>query len=157
MRSMTSRGPPPERTSTDSATSRAFPTLRPRGRDMSVSSATVRTPASAPRSTIVCASSRAISRSFMNVPSAIFLLMIELAMSGMQSTVLVMSRRAYSFLSAGASPAPAAQMTAPTSSRICIIRSLLRSACQPGMASSLSSVPPVWPRPRPESCGTATP
>ena len=27
----------------------------------------------------------------------------------------------------------------------------------PGMASSLSSVPPVWPRPRPESMGTRTP
>jgi len=25
------------------------------------------------------------------------------------------------------------------------------------MDSSLSSVPPVWPSPRPESCGTATP
>ncbi len=30
-------------------------------------------------------------------------------------------------------------------------------ACQPGMASSLSSVPPVWPSPRPESWGTAAP
>ena len=31
------------------------------------------------------------------------------------------------------------------------------SARQPGIDSSLSSVPPVWPRPRPDSCGTATP
>ena len=30
-------------------------------------------------------------------------------------------------------------------------------ARQPGIDSSLSRVPPVWPRPRPESCGTATP
>ncbi len=30
-------------------------------------------------------------------------------------------------------------------------------ARQPGMLSSLSSVPPVCPSPRPESCGTATP
>ena len=28
---------------------------------------------------------------------------------------------------------------------------------KPGMASSLSSVPPVWPRPRPEIIGTGTP
>ena len=31
------------------------------------------------------------------------------------------------------------------------------AARQPGMHSSLSSVPPVCPSPRPESCGTATP
>src|SRR6266702_3583055 len=30
-------------------------------------------------------------------------------------------------------------------------------ARQPGIASSLSSVPPVWPSPRPESWGTAAP
>ena len=30
-------------------------------------------------------------------------------------------------------------------------------ARQPGMDSSLSSVPPVCPRPRPDSCGTRTP
>jgi hypothetical protein len=30
-------------------------------------------------------------------------------------------------------------------------------ACHPGIASSLSSVPPVWPSPRPESWGTAAP
>jgi len=74
---------------------------------MSVSSATVRTPASAPRSTIVWASSRAASRVFMkapeptltsstseSVPSAIFFDMMEDAMSGTHSTVEVVSRRA---------------------------------------------------------------
>ena len=60
-------------------------------------------------------------------------------------------------MSAGASPAPAAQMTAPTSSSWRIIASLLSDACQPGMDSSLSRVPPVWPSPRPDSWGTATP
>jgi hypothetical protein len=57
--------------------------------------------------TIVAASSRAASRLFMNapvptltsstsapVPSAIFLLMIELAISGIDSTVAVTSRKA---------------------------------------------------------------
>ena len=91
------------------------------------------------------------------MPSAIFLLMIELAMSGIASTVPVTSRNAYSFLSAGASPAPAAQMTAPTSSSWANIASLSIVARQPGIDSSLSSVPPVCPSPRPDSCGTAAP
>src|SRR5437764_586281 len=83
----------------------------------------------APIGTSVEASSRDWARVFMNAPdlvltsstspdapSAIFLLMIELAISGTDSTVLVTSRSAYSFLSAGASPDVAAQITAPTSS-----------------------------------------
>ena len=74
---------------------------------MRVSSATVRTPASSPSPTIVRASSRALSTSGMKAPAptltssstasappAIFLLMIELAMSGTDSTVPVTSRRA---------------------------------------------------------------
>ena len=48
-------------------------------------------------------------------PSAIFLLMIELAISGIDSTVPVTSRSAYSLRSAGARPSPAAHTTAPTS------------------------------------------
>ncbi len=59
--------------------------------------------------------------------------------------------------SAGARPEPAAQTTAPTCSRISRIRAGGMFACQPGMLSSLSRVPPVWPSPRPDSCGTATP
>lgn len=78
-------------------------------------------------------------------------------MSGMDSTVEVVSRSTWIFLSAGARPAPAAQMMQPESSSISIMRSFVTSACQPGMDSSLSNVPPVWPRPRPDSCGTATP
>ena len=67
----------------------------------------VRTPWAAPRPTITSASSRARPTSFMKaplptftsstrapVPSAIFLDMIELAISGIDSTVPVMSRRA---------------------------------------------------------------
>ena len=44
VRSRTSLGPPPRRTSTDSATSRALPTARPSGVLMGVSRATVLTP-----------------------------------------------------------------------------------------------------------------
>mgnify|MGYP002135224055 CR=1 FL=1 len=65
--------------------------------------------------------------------------------------VAVVSRRAYSFLSAGARPEPAAQITPPTSRRTSNISSLVRLAHQPGMDSILSSVPPVCPSPRPES------
>ena len=68
---------------------------------MSVSSATVRTPCAWPRPTIVSASSRAslerragtrpdptfTSSTSASVPSAIFFDMIELAMSGIDSTV----------------------------------------------------------------------
>ena len=97
------------------------------------------------------------SRTSDPVPSAIFLLMIDVAISGTQETVPVTSRNAYSFLSAGARPEPAAQITAPTSSSWVIICSFVTSARHPGIDSSLSSVPPVCPRPRPESCGTATP
>jgi hypothetical protein len=97
------------------------------------------------------------SRTSAPVPSAIFLDMMLEAINGMASTVPVVSRSAYRRLSAGASPDPAAQMTAPTSVNCRIISSLVRAARQPGMLSSLSSVPPVCPRPRPDSCGTATP
>jgi hypothetical protein len=94
-------------TSTASATSSALPMPRPSGASSTVSRHTVRMPASAPSRTIVAASSRAVSRSFMNAPAptltssstasappAIFLLMMLLAMSGIDSTVAVTSRRA---------------------------------------------------------------
>ena len=83
-------------------------------------------PRPCPSRNMVSASWRADPTSFMNapeptltsrtnaeVPSAIFFDMIELAISGMDSTVPVTSRRAYRRRSAGARPAPAAQMTAP--------------------------------------------
>ncbi len=47
------------------------------------------------------------------MPSATFLDMIELAISGIDSTVAVMSRSAYSRRSAGSSSGPAAMMTPP--------------------------------------------
>ena len=122
-----SGGPSPRRVATASSTSTALPTARPSGASMRVSRAVVRTPASVPRPTMVRASSCAAGSSRMNaplptltsstsaaVPSAIFLDMIELAISGIDSTVPVTSRSAYSLRSAGASPAPAAQITQPS-------------------------------------------
>jgi hypothetical protein len=83
------------------------------------------------------------SRTSALVPSAIFLLMIDDAISGIASTVAVTSRSAYNFLSAGAKPAPAAQITAPQSCNTFNISSLDNDARQPGIDSSLSKVPPV--------------
>ncbi|GAA1550080.1 hypothetical protein GCM10009788_59470 [Nocardioides humi] len=83
--------------------------------------------------------------------------MIDEAINGIASTVPVTSRRAYNFLSAGASPSPAAQTTAPTDSNCANISSFDNNARHPEIDSSLSNVPPVWPRPRPDNCGTATP
>ena len=44
----------------------------------------------------------------------------------------------------------------PSSARLSS-RRIARSTRKPGIASSLSSVPPVWPRPRPDIIGTTTP
>jgi hypothetical protein len=105
--STTSAGPPPASTSTDSATSSALPQARPSGVSMRERTAVVGTPSAAPSRTMVSASWRAEPTSFMNapeptltsrtradVPSASFLDMIELAISGMDSTVPVTSRKA---------------------------------------------------------------
>ena len=82
---------------------------------MPVRTASVVSPTRLPIETIASASARASASDFMNaprptftsktrasVPSPIFLLMIDDAMSGRLSTVPVTSRSAYSFLSAGA-------------------------------------------------------
>src|SRR5690606_34275399 len=48
-------------------------------------------------------------------------------------------------------------MTAPTSASTASISPVDSDARQPGIDSSLSSVPPVCPSPRPDSCGTYAP
>ncbi len=83
--------------------------------------------------------------------------MIDAAMSGMLSTVPVTSRSAYSRLSAGAIRAVCPISASPQSRRTARKRASSRFTSKPGIASSLSSVPPVWPRPRPEIIGTDTP
>ena len=92
-----------------------------------------------------------------SIPSAIFLLMIEALMSGMLSTVPVTSRSAYSFLSAGAISAVWPIIAQPVARSAAFISVSDRRTRKPGIASSLSSVPPVWPRPRPDIIGTTTP
>ena len=134
---------------------------------MSVIIASVRTPFALPLATIDFARARAPARSFMNaplpdftsmtrppIPSAIFFDRIDAVISGMLSTVAVTSRSAYSFLSAGAISAVAPIMTQPTSRRIVRISPSGMWTRKPAIASSLSSVPPVWPSPRPDIIGT---
>ena len=79
------------------------------------------------------------------------------AMSGVLPMVAVTSRRAYSFLSAG-TKLPDCPMTArPFSRTMSMNRSRGCSMFTPGMDSSLSSVPPVCPRPRPDILATVPP
>ncbi|MNG75879.1 hypothetical protein D3C79_343920 [compost metagenome] len=120
-----------------------------------------------PMRTIAVASSTASSVVFINAPApvftsstiasapaAIFLLMIEPAISGIEFTVPVTSRSAYSFLSAGVR-LPVWPITATLSRFTSSINCLLDiSTWKPATASSLSIVPPVCPRPRPDIFAT---
>ena len=92
-----------------------------------------------------------------DVPSAIFFDMIELAMRGIDSdgardvaerVELAIGRR-----QAG----PGRADHGPDARSWATISAGVRWARQPGMVSILSSVPPVWPSPLPESWGTAAP
>ena len=137
---------------------------------MSLITATVRRPTCVPMSTIVFASPRAASSVFMkapepvftsrtmaSLPPAIFLLITLAAMSGTLSTVAVTSRRAYSFLSAGTRSAVCPAIAHPMWLTCSMNWSAESSVRNPGMASSLSMVPPVWPSPRPDSFATGAP
>ncbi len=145
-----------------SATSTQLPAKAPSGWLMSVSSAAVRVPARSPVSTISSARNRACSGSRKNAPepvftsstsppspAASFLLIIEAQSRYGLSTVAVRSRSAYSVRSAGTSSAVCAAKHAPvfaSTARISPSESPVRI---PGIDSSLSSVPPVWPSARP--------
>ncbi len=77
------------------------------------------------------------------MPSASFFDMIDDAIIGSDSTVAVTSRSAYSRLSAGASRAVWPIRHTPIDSTSSANRSTGRSIRNPGIDSSLSSVPPV--------------
>src|SRR5690606_8862902 len=153
-----------------SRTSSAFPTATPRGWSMEVRYATACLPASWATATQVRARARAsssrvrkapsptfTSRTKASAPPASFLLMMEAAISGTLSTVAVASRSAYSFLSAGARSTPALATATPTSRTTSKNSERLSSTRSPGMLSSLSRVPPVWPKALPESLATGAP
>ena len=150
-----------------SITSSELPTVRPSGWLMSVMRAATCLPMPRPMSIIDSASARASSIEVMNAPSpvftsstsasspsAIFLLMIEAAMSSRLSMVAVTSRSAYSLRSAGAISGVCPIMATPMFCSTSWNSASESRTRKPGMASSLSRVPPVWPRPRPEIIGT---
>ena len=105
--SVRSAGPRPCKVSHASRTSNAFPMAQPKGRSISVMSATVRRPTCSPMDTISFASAMESSRVFIKAPlpvltsrrirsepAAIFLLIMLEAISGMLLTVAVTSRSA---------------------------------------------------------------
>jgi hypothetical protein len=158
------------RQSIDSATSSACPTARPSGCSIEVWKAVTATPVRAARSHITRASSAPRSGSGRNaplpyftsstsapIPSASFFDRIDEAISGIDSTSPAASRSAYSLRSAGAISAVCPTSASPRRSTAARISARVRSVRKPGIDSSLSSVPPVCARPRPEIIGTATP
>ena len=137
---------------------------------MSVISAIVRLPIWLPISTMVRASLSASSALCINAPlpaftsstmasapEASFLLIMLEAMSGMPSTVPVTSLSAYISLSAGTRFFVCPITQRPISATICLNLSIVSSTLTPGTDSSLSSVPPVWPSPRPLIFATVPP
>ncbi len=83
--------------------------------------------------------------------------MMLAAMSGIDSTVAVASRNAYIFRSAGAISLVCPMRAHPMRSIWARAWASVSDVVNPGIASSLSSVPPVCPSPRPDIIGTATP
>ena len=165
-----SAGPCPFKVSIASFTSRALPTAHPRGWSMSEITAIVLRPAFLPICTISLARAKASSCAFIkaplpvftsstmaSAPAASFLLIMELAISDILSTVAVTSRRAYSFLSAGARSAVCPIMAMPISFTLSINCSVVRDVLKPAKLSSLSMVPPVCPRPLPLILATGIP
>ena len=97
------------------------------------------------------------SSTIASAPAAIFFDITLDAMSGIEGTVAVTSRSAYSSLSAGTIRGDCAATAMPTSRTCLMKRSGSRSTVSPGTDSSLSRVPPVCARARPLSFGTLTP
>ena len=89
------------------------------------------------------------SRTIASAPEASFLLMIELAINDILSTVAVTSRSAYSFLSAGAISAVCPIIDTPISLTCLTKCPAVIPVVNPSKLSSLSIVPPVCPSPLP--------
>ena len=97
------------------------------------------------------------SSTMASAPAASFLLMMELAIRDILSTVAVTSRRAYNFLSAGAKSAVWPIMAIPIRLTFSMNRSVVSAVVKPEKLSSLSMVPPVCPSPRPLIFATGIP
>ncbi len=168
--SRVSGDPPPCKTRMLPITSRAFPMWVPMGWSMVVSWATVLMPSPSAVRTMEVASSLAWSTVCMNAadpvltsntnavsPSAAFFEMMDAVMSGTLSIVCVTSRMAYNTPSAGAMASFWTAMQHPTALTASTMASGESAQLNPGMASNLSMVPPVWPNPRPANMGTRQP
>ena len=97
------------------------------------------------------------SRTSPCIPSAIFLLIMELQMSGIDSIVPVTSRREYILRSAGQISFVCPIIAIPVCSTAFRNSVKERSTRKPGIVSNLSRVPPVWPNPLPLIIGIANP
>src|SRR5680860_6197 len=142
----------------------------PRGVSIAVTRAEQRRPASRPMVTHSSARPAAsssvamkapapalTSRTMVCAPAASFLDITLEAIRATDSTVAVTSRSAYSARSAGTRRSDCAATTQPTLRATASSSSLVSCTRMPGIDSSLSSVPPVCPSPRPASVTTAQP
>ena len=167
--SVKSFGPCPFNVSIASCNSSALPIARPSGWFISEIIAIVLRPTLLPIRTIACANASASSNVFINAPlpvftsntiasapAAIFLLIIEEAINGIELTVPVTSLKAYNFLSAGVKfPDCPTTATLFSLTNFTNVASSI-STWKPSIASNLSIVPPVWPNPRPLIFATGT-
>ena len=97
------------------------------------------------------------SRTKASLPPASFLLMMLEAIKDTSSTVAVVSLKAYIFLSAGTRSAVCPTTAIPCFFTLFMNSSKERDVLKPGMDSSLSIVPPVWPKALPDILATITP
>ena len=97
------------------------------------------------------------SNTIPDAPSASFFDRMLPTTSGIELTVEVRSLRPYRRLSAGAIPAVAMPIAMPKRSSRPRVLPRSNSNRTPGMLSSLSAVPPLWPRERPVSLAAGTP
>ena len=97
------------------------------------------------------------SRTILFAPAAIFLLIILELISGILAVQLIVSLKAYNFLSAGAKFRVWPIKLIPIFFTFSINSSIPISVLYPGIASSLSFVPPVAPSPLPDILATFTP
>ena len=165
-----SSGPSPRSTAPASPTSRALPTQRPRGRSASLTLHRSVRPHSSAMPAIRRAVARASSASPTRPPEPAFTstwtapappataeLITEAATSPPEVAVPVASRRSRRRRSPGTRRGSWATTAMPTS-RTCRTKpARLRSERKPGIASSLSTAPPVWARLRPPRLATRTP
>ena len=91
------------------------------------------------------------------IPSAIFLLIIDPQINGIESMIPVTSLSEYILRSAGQIFSVWAIMQRPWFSTIALNSWISNLVWKPGIVSSLSMVPPVWPRLRPAIMGIASP